>query len=288
MQISSLSLKDTQFHAVSDSLRLPNLLVVGCQKAGTTWLHHALSKSRHFACSSPKELHFFLKPEAERDFAEYLTHFPDRPEAPFVMESTPGYFQLPSNGYDMAASIRRSLGDPKLIVIFRNPVDRYESAYIHHLDKGRVPYVKTITTLSNDYQMLELGHYGSILKHWKSVFPDLGVFFYDDLEADNLRFVRSVMDFLGLENDLDRQAINFRRNNRERKTRTMAAPPELDLATRAALRDYYRQEILLLQDLTGRDLSHWLQPDWKTGAALRKIGRRLRRIPKSVLRRLKA
>lgn len=287
MQISSSLLQDPSVQAAK-AMRRPNLLVVGCQKAGTTWLHHALSKSRHFASSTPKELNFFIKPEAERDWAEYLTHFPDRPDAPFVMESTPGYFQLPVDGHDTAASIRKFLGNPKLIVIFRNPVDRYESAYIHHLDKGRVPYVKTITTLSNHFQMLELGHYGSILKHWKSVFPDLGVFFYDDLEADNLRFVGSVMKFLGVENDLDRAAINFRRNNRERKTRTMAVPPELDLATRAALRDYYREEILLLQELTGRDLSHWLQSDWKTGVALRKIGRRLRRGPKAILRHLRA
>ncbi len=288
MQISSPLLKDTQFHAVSGGLRPPNLLLVGCQKAGTSWLHAALAKSHHFACSSPKELFFFGKPEAERDFAEYLTHFPDRPQARFVMESTPGYFKLPSNGHDTAASIRKCLGNPKLIVIFRNPVDRYESAYIHHLDKGRVPYVEKITTLTNDQRMLEFGHYGSILKHWKSVFPDLGVFFYDDLEADNMRFVRSVMDFLGVENDLSRKTINFRSNGRERKTRNMAVPPELDLATRAALRDYYRDEILLLQEQTGRDLSHWLHPDWKTGMTLHKIGRRLRRLPGSTLRRLQA
>ncbi|PZQ94892.1 MAG: hypothetical protein DI533_21155 [Cereibacter sphaeroides] len=242
----------------------PNLLLVGCQKSGTTWTHISLRKSRHIVATNEKELHFFTKPETERDWDAYLAHFPARDGASYYMETTPNYFQLPSDGRDIATEIKAALGHPTIMAIFRNPVERYESAYIHHMDKGRLPYSATIRGLTTEIpSMLDYGRYGSILRHWKKVFPDIGTFFYDDIQADKMRFLTGMMAFLGLQNDLMAKAVDFRANDKTIKVKERHADwkmPVLEPETADQLRDYYRDEVLELQDLTGRDLSHWLAP----------------------------
>jgi hypothetical protein len=121
-------------------LTLPNLLIIGAQKCGTTWLHRALNKSEHFWGSTPKELNFFNR--AGNDLAAYEKHFEDAPEsAIFRYESTPHYFRLPKGKIDISGRIRETLGDIPLILLLRNPVDRYLSAYTHHMMKSRLPVV---------------------------------------------------------------------------------------------------------------------------------------------------
>lgn len=116
------------------------------QKSGTTWLHACLRKSAHIFGPTPKELNFFNRPSLESRLKAYANCFPKKPGATYYMESTPHYFQLPREGHDIAVSIKRHLGNPKIIVVFRNPIDRYESAMIHHMMKGRFPYSATIET----------------------------------------------------------------------------------------------------------------------------------------------
>src|SRR5690554_2031360 len=52
----------------------PNLLIVGAQKCGTTWLHQALDKSDYFQGSRPKELNFWNRRKGA-NFDEYRSHF---------------------------------------------------------------------------------------------------------------------------------------------------------------------------------------------------------------------
>jgi hypothetical protein len=259
--LAQIDLDPTQTDA--PSCRPPNLIVVGCQKSGTTWLHYAMRKSGQIFTSQRKEVNFFNKPEAERDWDEYVARFPETPGARYYMESTPDYFRLPFDGHDTAASIRQALGQPKMIVIFRNPVERYESAYVHHTDKGRIPYAPIINEIRDDHlSLVEYGKYASILKHWKAQHPQIGTFLYDDLDADNYKFLNSLMSYLELENDVPRKALEFRLNDKTVKAKERhpdwKAIPKLHPDTAADLRALYRDEVLELQEMLGRDLSHWL------------------------------
>mmetsp|Transcript_23218 Transcript_23218/g.39873 ORF Transcript_23218/g.39873 Transcript_23218/m.39873 type:complete len:182 (+) Transcript_23218:9468-10013(+) len=178
------------------------------------------------------------------------------------MESTPHYFQPPAGRVDTAANIRAALDDPRIIIIFRNPVKRYQSAVIHHMMQGRIPYSATIDELTDDQKLLSLGHYANILPHWQGVFPDLGVFFHDDMAADKVSFVETVMSFLGLENDISAEELNFRTNDKRQKIKNLdtAWPdmPRMSDDLQARLVEYYTDDINRLQDMTGRDLQHWL------------------------------
>lgn len=241
----------------------PNLIIAGCQKSGTTWLHSALGKSPLVYASQVKELNFFNKPNFQEREEEYRQNFPVTEGVKYYLESTPHYFQRPQGSVDIAGNIKSHLGDPKIIVIFRNPMDRYESAYIHHMMKKRIPYQRDITEMTDDNKMLSLGNYADILPHWQETFPQMGVFFYDDLTAAPEVFVETVSRFLGIEGSIHPEDVAFRTNDKHRKASSLGAEwdemPAMSEDLRSRLKAYYADGIERLSKMTGRDLSAWME-----------------------------
>lgn len=265
----------------------PNLIVAGCQKCGTTWLHRALSKSPQIFGSEVKELNYFNQIDRAPLRRDYLASFPETAGARYYMESTPHYFRLPVGLSDPARAIAEELGRPKILVVFRNPIDRYQSAYTHHMVNGRLPFSEVISELSDAFKMLSLGRYAEILPHWRRHHPDIWCGFYDDLEADPAAFVAGILRFLELPGGIDPEDLDFRTNvtawhvrrlqHRSQNARppsqiaaSLAAPfgrmrraeapvlPRLSAETRAALRDHYEPSVMELSRQLDRDLSHWI------------------------------
>src|SRR5215211_1496876 len=113
---------------------LPNLIVIGGLKCGTTSLHHYLNLHPQVEMSRPKELNFFV---AELNWPLgadwYASHF--EASAPIRGESSPHYTNRPRfNG--VAARMRSVLGEPGLIYMVRDPLDRMLSHYIHNVAGG--------------------------------------------------------------------------------------------------------------------------------------------------------
>ena len=114
---------------------LPNLLVIGGLKCGTTSLHHYLNLHPEIGMSRPKELNFFVEElnwELGRDW--YASHFP--PAAPVRGESSPHYTNLP-RFEGVSARIRETLGAAvRLVYVVRDPIDRMLSHYLHNVGGG--------------------------------------------------------------------------------------------------------------------------------------------------------
>lgn len=242
---------------------LPNLIIAGSQKSGTTWLHQVLAKSASIFGSKPKELGYFNRPNFAQPEARaaYIEHFPETPGVRYYMESTPHYFRTPKPNVDTAKNIKDTLDDPRILVILRDPVERYASAFIHHMMKGRYEYAPQITEITDDQGMLTLGMYAENLEHWQQYFDDIKVLFHDDLINDPGGLIADVMQYLGLDNDIPDDALMFRTNDKAVKNRkrghNWASMPTLSDHARAELRRIYRDDIIRLQALTGRDLSSW-------------------------------
>lgn len=238
---------------------LPNLLVAGAQKSATTWLHQALRKSPQFQASRPKELNFFLDPDFEANLATYEAHFPPRTHVRYAYESSPGYFRLPDDTGDVAARIAKTLPEAEILVILRNPVERYLSAYTHHMMKSHFPYTSEIDALESTYNLLAFGRYGAILTHWRKALPQTRVYFFDDFVADKSAFFSTIMADLGVTRDVADADLNFAVNAKARKFKHNDWPelPRLSDRLRAELQAFYHDDIIVLEDLTGRDLSAW-------------------------------
>src|SRR5881398_2677233 len=112
---------------------LPNLLVIGASKCGTTSLHHYLGLHPEIGMSRVKELHYFVEEPTESSLRWYASQFPD---APVRGESSPSYTQRHRSPL-VAARIARVLPDVKLVYIVRDPVERLLSSYrFHRYDLG--------------------------------------------------------------------------------------------------------------------------------------------------------
>ncbi|WBU55864.1 sulfotransferase domain-containing protein [Paracoccus sediminicola] len=248
-------------------MTLPNLLIIGAQKCGTTWLHKALGKSERFWGSEKKEIMFWTR--KSRDLEEYQTHFAGAPEdVAYIYESTPHYFRLPRHGNDTGAEIRNALGNIPLLLMLRDPAERYLSAYTHHMMKGRLPQVAVIDDLVEDHGMLRLGRYAEILDHYRALFSSIHVYLYDDLKTDAHGLIRKVFSDLDMTCDITPEMLAFRTNDKKRKMKRLniSELPVLSDNLRERLNEYYRDEVDRTAEMIGRDLSGWLRPPVKETA----------------------
>jgi hypothetical protein len=109
---------------------LPNMLIIGAQKSGTTALHYYLRRHPAITMSKPKELDFFI---AEKNWKRgvdwYRRHFD--PAGTVRGESSPNYTAAPFFD-DVPARMGSVVPDARLIYVVRDPVKRIRAQWIHH------------------------------------------------------------------------------------------------------------------------------------------------------------
>lgn len=245
------------------STRLPNLILVGVQKSGTTWMHDVLSSSQYIFGSEKKEVNFWGKTDCPSRLEEYRANFPvqAKPYAKYYLDSTPGYFQQPNVLVDLAQQIKDAIPDVRPMVILRNPVERYRSAYTHHIHKGRLEYTPEIDVLTDDHLLLTLGVYGRTLAHWQNVFPDIMVFQYEQIKAQPKKLMVDLFAQLKLPYDIRTKRLVRSVHTSQDKVQKSGWPSDPKLSSRLhnELVDYYRDDLMQLQKLVSFDVSKWLQ-----------------------------
>lgn len=108
---------------------LPNLVIAGVGKAGTTSLYWYLSQHPEVCVGQEKELRYFVaagKGGPLPPIEGYARHFAHCGAARFRLEASPQYFH---GGRAVAHAIRDTLPDPRVIVMLRDPVERLWSTY---------------------------------------------------------------------------------------------------------------------------------------------------------------
>lgn len=175
-------------------LRLPDVLVVGPQRSGTSWLDQYL-RSRGDLClpDVTKETFFFDKYH-DRGLKHYAGFFRCPPSV-MRIEVAPTYF-------DNEAALNRiqaCLDRPKIIVTLRNPVERTHSLYLLHVRTGRI-HGSLREAIERRPRILTSSYYADHLRKWFEVFgrDNVLILFYDDLVADGDRWVVQISRFLGL------------------------------------------------------------------------------------------
>ena len=108
---------------------LPNALIIGAAKAGTTSLFDWLSQHPEIAPSRIKEVKYFDH-NYSRGINWYRAQFAPQRHHKIILEASPSYLW----NAPVPERVRGVLGAPKLIVLLRNPVDR---AYSHYAMKVR-------------------------------------------------------------------------------------------------------------------------------------------------------
>jgi hypothetical protein len=148
---------------------LPNLIVIGGLKCGTTSIHHYLNLHPQIAMSRPKELNFFVE-QLNWDLGEdwYRGHF--RTDAPVRGESSPHYTNHPRfNG--VADRMAELVPDAKLIYMVRDPFDRMLSHYLHNLAGGYDARPIDEALAATDSSYVDRSRYSMQLQPYLERFP---------------------------------------------------------------------------------------------------------------------
>lgn len=113
----------------------PSFVGIGVQKAGTTWWYSLLTQHPEVVTvGHPKELHYFndlSEQSAAIAAARYARWFP-RPPGRITGEWTPRYMEDPHTPRLLALAAP----DARLLVMLRDPVERYRSGLAMHLARG--------------------------------------------------------------------------------------------------------------------------------------------------------
>lgn len=98
---------------------LPNLLLVGAAKSGSTLLAECLAQHPEIYMSSVKEPHYFVPNLAVSSLDEYCSLFKNAESKKIRAEASTGYLYSEA----AAKAIKEALPDPKIMIILRNPVE---------------------------------------------------------------------------------------------------------------------------------------------------------------------
>ena len=185
---------------------LPNFLIIGAQKSGTTTLRAALDSHPQAMCA--REIHFFDE-GYDRGLDWYREHFAGFRDRIAIGEKCPDYLPRP----DAMTRIANDLPDAKLIVILRHPVDRAYSNYWHERRVGREALTfaealdaeperaKSYPPGANPFGYVERGMYLGQLMSVSEAFPRerLLVLLFDDLRSAREEVFEQTCRFLGID-----------------------------------------------------------------------------------------
>ena len=114
-----------------DTDRMPNLIVPGGQKCGSSALAHFLALHPDCVLSDPKEPSFFSRERNMMDLPAYCDCFREQHQAKVLFDASTGYLfesYVPDRIRRILLPIRPDL---KILIVLRRPVDRAISAYMH-------------------------------------------------------------------------------------------------------------------------------------------------------------
>ena len=304
-------------------MTLPNFLVIGAGKAGTTSLYYYLDQHPEVYMSPIKEPKFFALEGGIPDYRgpgdrevwssgtnraisdpkEYESLFDGVREEKAIGEASPGYLcnaRAPGR-------IKRCVPKARIVAVLRDPAERAYSAYLHMLRDGRekLPFAealgeekrRTREGWAPGWQYTREGFYYRNLKRYFELFErdKIRLYLYEELRADPLGLMRDAFRFLGVDeafvpdislrhnvSGIPKSALLVSLITRRNPLKTLLKPllpeglrrrisvgvqnrnltpaPPLSPEDRARLIELYREDILRLQDLLGRDLSSWLEP----------------------------
>jgi hypothetical protein len=221
-------------------LRLPNLIIAGVAKAGTTSLFNYLAQHPEISPSDVKETRYFdplrfgepLGPI--EDYAALFRHWQGER---YGVEATPAYFQ---GGRRLASTIRDTLTEARVLVILREPIERCWSYFRFEKSRGRVPpdldfegyldHCEALRSRGVDglrehraYLGLTTGCYARWMGDWHAEFGDhLKVLYFDDLSSDVAATVKDVCGWLGIDPDVV-DDFDLAVENRTEQVRSRAA-----------------------------------------------------------------
>jgi len=203
---------------------MPNFLILGAAKAGTTALYHYLQEHPEIYMSSWKEPGFFAFEGEQLDFCGpedknrinqwsvttidgYSAMFKDVSNEKAIGEATPLYLYFPKS----CERIKHYIPEAKLIAILRNPVERAFSNYVWTISDG-VESLNFSQALQAEKRRINdnwgprwrykaQGFYYAQLKSYFETFDSrqIKIYLYEDFTSEPVALIQDLFRFLDID-----------------------------------------------------------------------------------------
>jgi hypothetical protein len=315
-------------------MTLPNFLILGAPKCGTTSLYSYLGQHPEVFMSFPKEPTFFghegedglfngpgdnneiYRTRMITNLDAYSALFNGVTTQKAVGEASTFYLYLPK----AVLRIKKYIPEAKMFAVLRNPADRAYSNYLHLVRQLREPCTFTQalreepSRIKNNWNEFwhykSMGFYSQQVKRYYDTFgrQQVHIYLHEDLQKDPLSLVKRIFEILQVDSSFipdmskkwnvgympknpirekffyklknmshfSKRHLPWRLRAPIRKTialigrleRPDQVPrPAMPHDLRDSLLEDYREDILKLEELLQRDLSHWLSPVPASAAA---------------------
>lgn len=273
-------------------MTLPNFLIIGAPRSGTTSLYHYFRQHPQIYMSPVKEpMYYWPEGRAEYDYGvttrqAYERLFDGVTSERAIGEASPQYLR----GESAPALIDADLPGVRLIASLRNPADRAYSSYLGRLRGGKETRGAVEALRRDGYYCRSSVYYPQLVRYIERFGrARVKTIVFEDLAARTHDVLRELYEFLGVDNDFvaDIEAHNVGavpknvavnamfwkvvqgvkrvipirnsgiagRIHRRMVRRPDPLPPPL----RREMLDYFRDDIARTSELLGRDLSFWLR-----------------------------
>lgn len=213
-------------------MSLPNFIVAGFPKCGSTALHYYLKEHPEIFMPKQKELHFFtsailaeqnqgpgdkeIKKTQIKTLKDYRKCYHNLKDEVAIGDASPSYVNYPSE-YE---KIKKDLNDPKVIILLRDPIKRAYSNYLHMVRAHREK-LEFYEALMEENRRKELNYsdfwyytfnslYSEKIKKVKSVFNEVLIVTQEELSVDTEITTKRIFEFLGVD-------ANFKPSNLDKR-----------------------------------------------------------------------
>ena len=195
-------------------MTLPNFIIIGVAKAGTTSLYHYLDQHPQVFMCPVKETNFFACEDARagtwtgegdpphparfhvKTLEAYEGLFEGVTDEIAIGEASPLYFRSPTT----ARRIHECIPDVKLVASLRNPADRAFSGFLMRVLFGHAAMNIRAGLRPESHHVTE-GFYYDRLKRFFDIFPrhQVHIIIFEDFRGDPAKVVTNLFDFLGVD-----------------------------------------------------------------------------------------
>jgi hypothetical protein len=238
---------------------LPNLIIIGAMKCGTTALHGLLDQHPDIAMASAKELNFFFGPATDpghdavstwhRGLEWYTRQFDG--QALVRGEASPGYTSPDHpEAADRMASV---VADARLVYLVRDPIDRAVSQYRHHQADGTEQHPIADALLDPGSQYIARGRYFERLAPFIQFFAteQILILAQEELLHDPEAGLERIYRFLGV------QAVPQPAAQTQRWNVSRGNTVDLPQGLRDRLISEFADDVERFRELTGQQFAHW-------------------------------
>lgn len=263
---------------------LPNFIGIGAPRCGTTWLHKQLKEHPEVFVPRKKEINYFDQ-NYEKGISWYEAFFDNSLGKKAIGEFSPDYISVEN----VPARIKKDLGNVRLILMLRNPVERAYSHYWNMITRRELeidPDTPFHVLADMEPRVIKQGFYFKMLQNFLTVFPseEILILFHEDLKSSPAEVWIKVCRFLDVDESFRSDWLHQNVNTSQSKNvkiqtlryvdrflykvklfsianwlnkANQKGIPTMPADLKKSLKKVYSDDIQHLEKFCGRDLAHW-------------------------------